>query len=81
MKEFRIQNQSNKNMAIIHEPEGWEFELSPEKKITIKTELGNNDIRLVTSIEEGLICIGIWDNNGLYKVFYNDKDVFEQYYG
>jgi hypothetical protein len=77
---FSIKNNSGNNMTIVHEPEGFEYELSPTQEIVIATNGGKDSIVIETLIDVGKIVLYIADNKSPYSVYCNGVNVFEKYF-
>jgi len=76
---FKIFNSSDSDMEIIHEPECFIFNLPINEEVTVESDSCRESIQLKVSLDKGKIAISILDENSLYNVFYNGKNVFENY--
>ena len=76
---FTIQNDSENEMTIIHEPECFEFHLPVNEELIIEVRSSEKSILLMHSLDSGRICISILDDVSLYKVLYKGNDAFGKY--
>ena len=77
---FTISNTEEKaELTIVHEPEGFEFTLSPGQDVVVETFGMEKSIVLRHSVQNGKLIIGIMPDLGFYRVLYNGQDVFEKF--
>lgn len=64
-------------MYIIHEPEGFEFDVPAGDEVVIRIQAVENSIHLWWTIEEGKIGVNILPEASNFTVFHNGVDVFQ----
>jgi hypothetical protein len=76
---FTIYNSSEKEMIIVHEPEGFEFCLPKLQEVVVESDFVMTGIRLNISVSDQQIVLAILDDQNNYRVLQNGKDVFQEY--
>lgn len=76
---FDIQNRSEKDLIISHEPECFEFALPPNETVTIVFNSCIDSLFIRHHITGDKIGIDIIEDNSQYRVIHNGIDVFEKY--
>lgn len=76
---FKILNDTDKEMDIVHEPECFQFCLPSNEEITIETNACRDSILIRTSVENSKVILSILDDGSFYEVFYKGENVFKKY--
>ena len=76
---FQIENISTTELLIIHEPEGFEFQLPPNESVTVECDPVPDGVVLRYGIDQGMAVIGIMPERSYYRVVYKGQDVFAEF--
>ncbi|TKC60279.1 hypothetical protein FBD94_15345 [Pedobacter hiemivivus] len=76
---FKIFNNSNSDLELIHEPESFIFNLPINEEVIVEMDSCRESIQLKMSVDNGKAVIAILDENSLYRISHNGEDIFEKY--
>jgi len=75
--QFKVVNDTDTDLIIIHEPEAIEFSLHRKKNIMVEYNAFKDSILLSISTQNNSAYLQIWDGDDTnYRVLQNGKDVF-----
>ena len=80
MTSFKIENDTESEIVIIHEPEAFEFNLPPKKELEVETMAEKDSISISISSDQTTIYLSFWGHRSYYKLFYEGTEIFEEYY-
>jgi hypothetical protein len=79
MKSFDITNGHKCKMCLVMEPEGIEFIMEPETRVTIipKENCPSINVRFAPD-PEGMLCVFLWPEEGEYDIFRNGQNILNE---